>query len=481
LNKLIIGKFARSINVPEARMINSIENLLIEKMAEEGKCITHHEGKVIFVTGAVPGDVVDVTITKSKKDFSFAQVAKIVEPSKNRIDAPCSHFGVCGGCKWQHLAYPAQLKFKEELVEEAFEKIGKLNFPEPLPIIGADHIYYYRNKLEFTFSNNRWLEREQLEDPEINRNGVGFHIPKFFDKVLDINQCMLQADPSNPLRLAVKHFALTHDLTFYDLRKQTGDLRNMIIRTTIKGELMVIIVFANEYRPEYEELLLHVKNVFPQISSLMYVINTKRNDTIFDLPVHLFYGNDFITEQFGNLKFRIGPKSFFQTNSYQAEKLYSATKQLAQFKGDELLYDLYCGIGSISLFMADRVKKVIGIEILKEAIDDAKRNAEMNGITNCDFFAGDVLDVVNADFVLQNGKPDVVIIDPPRAGLHPKIPKKLIEMNPEKIIYVSCNPVTQARDLQLLTSNYSIEVVQPVDMFPHTQHVENIAVLKKLN
>jgi 23S rRNA (uracil1939-C5)-methyltransferase len=457
------------------------QNIEIETVAAEGKSLAHVNGKVIFVPFAVPGDIVDIQVKIKRKGYMEGFVTNMIKPSPDRIEPFCSHFGVCGGCKWQSLPYSTQLRFKQQQVTDQLTRIGHLKLPEITPILGSESEQYYRNKLEFTFSSKRWIESltEAENLPAEQRIGLGFHIAGLFDKVLDINHCYLQPSPSNEIRLFVKEFAIKNGLTFFDLREQTGFLRTMVVRTTSTGEVMVIMVFANENIEEREGLLNALRDNFPAIPSLNWVINGKKNDSIADLECYNYSGMPYITEKMEDLSFRIGPKSFYQTNSQQAYRLYSIVRDFADLKGSETLYDLYTGTGTIALFLAHSVAKVVGIEYVAEAIEDAKINAAENKIQNCSFFAGDMRDMLSSEFIEQNGKPDVVVLDPPRAGIHPDVAKVLAEAAPEKIVYVSCNPATQARDIALLGDNYEIKRVQPVDMFPHTHHLENVVLLVK--
>ncbi|HCV16143.1 MAG TPA: 23S rRNA (uracil(1939)-C(5))-methyltransferase RlmD [Rikenellaceae bacterium] len=457
------------------------QNIEIETVAAEGKSLAHVNGKVIFVPFTVPGDIVDIQVKIKRKGYMEGFVTNMIKPSPDRIEPFCSHFGVCGGCKWQSLAYSTQLRFKQQQVTDQLTRIGHLKLPEITPILGSESEQYYRNKLEFTFSSKRWIESltEAENLPAEQRTGLGFHIAGLFDKVLDINHCYLQPSPSNEIRLFVKEFAIKNGLTFFDLREQTGFLRTMVVRTTSTGEVMVIMVFANENIEEREGLLNALRDNFPAITSLNWVINGKKNDSIADLECYNYSGMPYITEKMEDLSFRIGPKSFYQTNSQQAYRLYSIVRDFADLKGSETLYDLYTGTGTIALFLAHSVAKVVGIEYVAEAIEDAKVNAAENKIQNCSFFAGDMRDMLSSEFIEQNGKPDVVVLDPPRAGIHPDVAKVLAEAAPEKIVYVSCNPATQARDIALLGDNYEIKRVQPVDMFPHTHHLENVVLLVK--
>lgn len=456
-----------------------LQNIEIESIAAEGNALAHVEGKVLFVPWCIPGDIVDVRVTKKKSAYMEGVVQRIVTTSPLRLEPFCEHYTVCGGCKWQPLPYDLQLKYKQQQVEDQLKRIGKLVLPPIEPILGSEKTVEYRNKLEFTFSNKRWIlsgeDAEGLSDVE--KLGLGFHISGFFDKVLDIKKCHLQASPSNEIRLWIKQYAIDNGLSFFDLREQTGLLRNLVIRTASTGEVMVIVVFACESE-HITELMEELKNAFPQINSLYYIVNTKRNDSISDQTPILFSGSDAIYEQMEDLKFKIGPKSFYQTNSLQAYRLYSVVRELADLKGNEIVYDLYTGTGTIGLFLSNNAAKVVGIEYVPEAIEDAKVNASNNGRANAFFFAGDMKDMLTGDFINENGKPDVVILDPPRAGIHPSVAEVLLQAEAPRMVYVSCNPATQARDLALLQEKYEITRVRPVDMFPHTHHVENVVALK---
>ena len=455
-----------------------IENLEITGISAEGKSIARHDNRVLFVAQAVPGDIVDVQITRKKRKFFEGKAIHFHQESPEREEPFCEHFGTCGGCKWQHMQYEAQLKYKAKQVIDNLRKIGKTELPEPLPILGSEDTTFYRNKLEFTFSDMRWLTTEEIASgKEFSRNALGFHIPGRFDKILDIDKCWLQPDPSNEIRTAVRQYALENELTFFNLRDQHGLLRNLIIRTTTTGEVMVIVQFFEPDEQAIEGLMNHLKAEFPSLTSLLYIINQKGNETFHDQEIHTFHGQEYITERMGDLQFRIGPKSFYQTNPVQAEKLYQVTADFAGFKGDELVYDLYCGTGTISNYIAKKVQKVVGIEYVEEAIVDARVNSGLNEIENTEFYAGDIKDLLTESFVQKTGKPDVIITDPPRAGMHADVVKQLNEIRPEKIVYVSCNPSTQARDLNLLAENYTVEGIQPVDMFPQTHHVENVLLL----
>lgn len=459
-----------------------ITNLRIEEMVAEGNCLARHENRVVFVKGVAPGDVVDVRITKQKKNFWEGTPVRFVSYSSLRVEPFCEHFGVCGGCKWQHISYDTQLHYKQKQVKDNLERIGKLALPTIDPIVGSAKTTYYRNKLEYTFSDNAWLTTEQIKSGnEFDRNALGFHIPGRFDKILDIKHCYLQTDPSNGIRLSVKKYAQEHGLEFNNLYKIDGFLRNLIIRTANTGDIMVIL---QVYRDEVEKItglldLLH--QAFPQITSLQYVVNNKGNETFHDLDVICYKGEPYIHEEMEGLRFRVGPKSFYQTNSEQAYALYRLTRDMAALTGSELVYDLYTGAGTIANFVARQCRAVVGVEYVPSAIDDARLNAQINTITNTRFFAGDLKDVLTPEFVQEQGTPDVIITDPPRAGMHPEVVARLLEINPERIVYVSCNPATQARDLELLAEKYTVTRVQPVDMFPQTHHVENIVSLKAKN
>ncbi|WP_373497257.1 23S rRNA (uracil(1939)-C(5))-methyltransferase RlmD [Aquiflexum sp.] len=456
-----------------------VTDLRIERIATEGKSIGHHEGKVVFVQGVAPGDVVDVRITKGKSSFMEGEAVHFHEYSKDRIEPFCPHFGTCGGCKWQHINYDLQKKYKRQQVVDQFERIGKVeNMPEVLPILGSENIQYYRNKLDFTFSNNRWLTRAEIDSgKEFERNALGFHVPKMFDKIVDINHCYLQGGISNDVRNFLKEFALKEGLTFYDLRKQTGLLRNLIIRTTSTGESMVIVQFGQKEPEGIEKVMTFLNKEFPQITSLLFIINLKGNETFNDLEVQTFAGKDYIEEIMEGLRFRIGPKSFFQTNSNQAYELYKVAREFADLKGNEVVYDLYSGTGTIANFVSKQSKQVIGIEYVEAAIDDAKLNSKVNGLDNTLFYAGDMKDLLNEDFIAKHARPDVIITDPPRAGMHEDVVKMLLRLEAPKIVYVSCNPATQARDVAILTEKYTVDRIQPVDMFPQTYHVENVVRL----
>ena len=458
-----------------------LENIIITDIAAEGKAIAKVNDIVVFVPFVVPGDVVDLQVTRKKSHFMEARPIHFHSYSENRIEAVCQHFGICGGCKWQILPYSEQIRYKQKQVVDNLTRIGKIELPEVLPIIGSSKTEFYRNKLEFTFSNKRWRTYEEIaEGKEFDTmNAVGFHIPGQFDKVLDIEKCWLQDDISNRIRNEVRHYTLEHDLTFFNLRSQEGFLRTMIVRTSSTGELMIIMVFFHEDTEVQNALLAHIADKFPEITSLLYIINSKANDTITDQEVLVFKGNECIYEEMEGLKFKIGPKSFYQTNSEQAYELYKVTRNLAQLTGNELVYDLYTGTGTIANFIAHQASKVIGIEYVPEAIEDAWINSKLNNIDNTLFYSGDMKDILNTAFIEKHGKPEVIITDPPRAGMHEDVINAILFADPKRIVYVSCNPATQARDLNLLDGNYKITAIQPVDMFPHTHHVENVVLLER--
>ena len=455
-----------------------LQNIPVIDIAEEGKGVGKSDDLVIFIDKAVPGDIVDIELVRRKKKFYEAKIQNLVKPSEHRAEPFCSHFGVCGGCKWQHLNYEAQLQFKQKSVSDALQRLAKVDVSGMEPILGSAESRYYRNKLEYTFSDKRWLTDGDMRNGEsMEMNALGYHIPGRFDKILDIEHCYLQADPSNEIRNKVRAYALSSGISFYNLRNHEGALRNLIIRTSSTGELMLIVVFAYADQEQIDGMMNFLAGEFKNIQSLLYIINHKKNDTIFDQDIHIFSGADHIFENMDGLKFKIGPKSFYQTNSQQAFELYKITRDFAEFKGDELVYDLYTGAGTIANFIARKVNKVIGIEYVPTAIEDAKINSEINGINNTLFFAGDMKDILNEEFIQNHGKPDVVITDPPRAGMHADVIKRLLEMETAKIVYVSCNAATQARDIALLHDKYEVSRIKPVDMFPHTQHVENVVLL----
>jgi len=461
-----------------------LEKVTITDVAAEGKAVAKVNELVIFVPYVVPGDVVDLQVKRKKNHYAEAVAVKFHEKSPLRTEPFCSHFGVCGGCKWQCLSYEEQLKYKQKQVFDNLTRIGKVELPEFRPILGSEKTRFYRNKLEFTFSNKRWLTEEEVkQDVKYDQmNAVGFHIPGAFDKVLAIDKCWLQDDISNQIRNAVRDYAYAHNFPFFNLRTQEGLLRNIMIRTSSTGELMVVLqckVTDDEGRRKMEEILQFMADSFPQITSLMYVINNKCNDTIGDLDVEVFKGNDHIFEEMEGLRFKVGPKSFYQTNSEQAYNLYKVAREFAGLTGNELVYDLYTGTGTIANFVARKARKVVGIEYVPEAIEDAKVNSDLNGIDNTLFYAGDMKDILTNDFIAEHGRPDVIITDPPRAGMHNDVIDVILAAEPKRIVYVSCNPATQARDLQLLDGKYKVTAVQPVDMFPHTHHVENVVQLER--
>ncbi|NGM63189.1 23S rRNA (uracil(1939)-C(5))-methyltransferase RlmD [Sphingobacterium sp. SGG-5] len=457
----------------EKKFLNDIQ---IIDIAEEGKGVARYEDLVLFIEKAVPGDVVHVELQRKKKNFAEGRVVDIQQASPYRVDAFCPHFGTCGGCKWQHMTYAAQLKFKQQYVDNVLTRIGKVDTSDMEEILPSAETTYYRNKLEFTFSNRRWLTDKDEEVAPEHMSALGFHVPGRFDKILDIDHCFLQQDPSNDLRNQVRNFAIAQGISFYDLREHAGALRNLIIRTSSTGEVMVIVVFAYPEEGQVDLLMSYIDKQFPDLTSLLYIVNQKRNDTIFDQDIHVYNGRDFIYEEMEGLKFKVGPKSFYQTNSAQAYELYKITREFAGLKGDELVYDLYTGAGTIANFVAKTAREVIGIEYVPSAIEDAKVNSAINNITNTKFYAGDMKDVLTAEFVAEHGKPEVVITDPPRAGMHPQVVTRILEMEAPKIVYVSCNAATQARDIQLLSEKYEVSRIKPVDMFPHTQHVENVVL-----
>lgn len=475
-----------------------LPNVAIEAVAAEGNSLAHVDGKVLFVSGTMPGDIVDVQVNKVRKGYMEGYVVKMIQPSADRIAPFCRHFGVCGGCSWQFLPYPQQLAFKRQQVEDQLIRIGHLQVPEVLPTLGSERTTEYRNKLEFTFSRRRWVltgeDPEALSDEQ--RLGLGFHVAGFFDKVLDIEHCHLQAEPSNAIRLFIKQYAIQHGLSFFDLREQKGFLRNLTVRTTSTGEVMLLVAFGpgaleKGAKKRMTDLLDAIQARFPEITSLYYAINPKCNDALGDLPCTLYAGNEAVYEQMENLRFKIGPKSFYQTNSAQAYRLYSVVRdrvrnaclQLYNNGAGEackpVIYDLYTGTGTIALFLSALAEKVVGIEYVPEAIEDAKVNAAVNGITHAEFVAGDMKDILTADFIAAHGQPDIVVLDPPRAGIHPDVAQVLLAAAPKHLVYVSCNPATQARDLALFAPEYEIDFVQPVDMFPHTTHVENVVSLHR--
>lgn len=458
-----------------------LKDVLITDIGAEGKAIGRVDDVVVFTTHVIPGDVVDMQVTRKRSKYMEARVTRVITESPDRVPAFCEHFEVCGGCKWQFLPYEKQLFYKQKQVADQLSRIGRIELPEITTILGSAKTTFYRNKLEFGFSNKRWLTSEEIGiDMEyINLNALGFHVPGLFDKIININKCWLQGEPSNEIRNFIYQYAIENGLDFFDRKIQAGLLRNIIVRTSTTGEVMLIVCFYREEEDNRIKLMDSIAAEFPQITSLMYVINGKGNDTITDLDIQLYKGNSYILEEMEGLKFKIGPKSFYQTNSEQAYELYKVTREFAGLKGDEVVYDLYTGTGTIANFIARNVQKVVGIEYVPEAILDAHVNSELNGISNTSFFAGDMKKILTSDFIAKNGRPDVIITDPPRAGMDEDVVKTILEAVPEKVVYVSCNPATQARDLALMDEAYKVTRIQPVDMFPHTHHVENVVLLER--
>ncbi len=456
-----------------------IEGVEIQGVAAEGKSIARVDDLVVFVPYGAPGDIVDIKLDKKKRSYAEAHIVNMVKPSERRVEPKCEHFGVCGGCKWLHIPYEDQLEYKRNQVVDALTRIAKVEHPEVKPALGSQEIFAYRNKLEYTFSNKCWITFEDLHSgKEIeDRNALGFHIPGAFDKVLDIKKCWLQDNLSNEIRLFIRQYTLSKGYSFYDIKAQEGFMRTLMVRIASTGEIMLIVVFGRPDQEAIEDVMAAVAERFPQITSLLYVVNQKVNDTIGDQEVVTYRGRDYINEEMEGLTFRIGPKSFYQTNSRQAYELYKVARSMVRLKEDDLVYDLYTGTGTIANFVAKGVKKVIGIEYVPEAIEDAKLNSKLNGIDNTLFFAGDMKDVLTDSFISEHGRPDVMIIDPPRAGMHEDVVAVILNARPERIVYVSCNPATQARDLAMMDSLYKVEEVQPVDMFPHTHHIENVVRL----
>ncbi|MCL2511081.1 MAG: 23S rRNA (uracil(1939)-C(5))-methyltransferase RlmD [Bacteroidales bacterium] len=456
-----------------------LESLEITGIGSDGKALGRHDNKVVFIPFVVPGDVVDVQVLKRKKNYEEGVAVRFHKYSERRIEPPCTHFGICGGCKWQNMEYDDQCRYKQQQVEDNLVRIGHLDIPRIEPIIASDKIFFYRNKLEYSFNNRRWLfDNERDTEKEPNANGLGFHLPGLWDRILDIKKCYLQEEPSNAIRLALKSYAIENGLSFYDQRRKEGFLRNVLIRNTVSSQWMVMMIFGYEDRTQREALLDFILEQFPTLTSLVYTINEKTNDTYSDLAFFPYKTQDYIVEEMGNLKFRVGPTSFYQTNHDQVLKLYGVVRDFAALTGDEIVYDLYTGTGTIANFVADKAKQVVGIEYIEDAVKDARINSEWNKIENTLFYAGDMAKVLTPDFVLQNGTPDVIITDPPRSGMHEKVVEQIIQIRPKRIVYVSCNPATQARDLALMKDFYKIVKIQPFDMFPHTHHVENVALLE---
>ncbi|HLF32715.1 MAG TPA: 23S rRNA (uracil(1939)-C(5))-methyltransferase RlmD [Cyclobacteriaceae bacterium] len=455
-----------------------VKNVLIRDFAAEAKCVTRINNQVVFVENVAPGDIVDLEVLRKKKNFLEGRALRVIKYSKKRDEPFCEHFGTCGGCRWQHIGYEHQLEFKRHEVIDAFQRIGKLEFPEVKPTLGSGQGKFYRNKLEFTFTSRRWLSKKEIESGQpVDRNGLGFHKAREFDKVINIRNCYLQPEPSNTIRNSLREFALEHKITFFDVQENTGFLRTMIIRTSNTGEVMVILQVTERDTRLITLLMNFLYENFPIIKSLNYVVNNKPNDTFLDLEVVTFSGKPYITERMGDLMFRISPKSFYQTNSEQAHRLYKVMKEKADPGKDDIVYDLYTGAGTIAVYLAGSVKKVIGVESVEQAVEDAKINAAINNITNVSFFCGDVKDILSKDFFEKNGRPGLVVTDPPRAGMHERVVEALLRVRPARIIYISCNPATQARDIALMKEKYVVAAVQPVDMFPHTHHIENIVLL----
>jgi 23S rRNA (uracil1939-C5)-methyltransferase len=459
-----------------------LEEVLVENYAAEGKSLARQEGKVIFIENVVPGDVVDIRLSKNKKDWAEGYPIQFKSYSKERVEPFCQHFGVCGGCQWQMLPYPKQLQYKQQQVIDNLTRIGKIKLPQPLPIAGAAEDKFYRNKLEYTFSTKEYIADKNFDrnDKEKSfRNVLGFHAKGFFDKIVNIEKCWLQPEPNNEIRNALREFAWDKKLSFYDYREHTGFLRNLQFRICTSGEVMVNVVFGEDNEEKRNEVLDFLHQQFPQITTLLYTINLKKNDSLNDLEPVVYFGKGYAIEKLEDFQFKIGPKSFFQTNTKQAEKLYQITREFAELDGSQILYDLYCGTGSIGIFCSKGAKKIIGVEAIEEAIKDAKENALVNNIHHAEFYAGDVIDICNDDFFSRHGKPDLIITDPPRAGMHEKLVRKILEIEAPTVVYVSCNPATQARDLALLDEKYEVTKLQPVDMFPHTHHIENVVQLKR--
>jgi 23S rRNA (uracil1939-C5)-methyltransferase len=462
----------------------TIENLTVTGYAAEGKSLARIDGKVIFIEGAVPGDIVDVLITKNKKDWAEGKTQKIKEFSQERATPFCIHFGICGGCKWQMLPYQKQLEYKEQEARDAFKRIGKLSDIPVLPIIGSEKTIHYRNKLEFTFSNKKFLSTDELKalgEDEWPGGALGYHVPRLYDKIIDIYECWLMDDVNNLIRNALRDYTKINNSSYYDIKEHTGWLRNIIIRYCTTGELMVNLIFAHEDEDQRNNICNYLLEKVPQITTLLYTINPKWNDSIYDLEPKIVSGKGYVIEKLEEFNFKISPKSFFQTNTKQAERLYKVVKEFAALTNNEIVYDLYCGTGSIGIFLSRLAKKIIGVDVIEDAINDAKENARLNNLDHTSFYTGDVIDICNNEFFDIHGHPDIIIVDPPRAGMHTKLINKIIEMAPKKLIYVSCNVATQARDLQLLNDQFMVEKLQPVDMFPHTHHIECVALLKLRN
>lgn len=457
-----------------------IEGVDIVGIAAEGNSIARIDDVVVFIPYGAPGDIVDIQITKKRRNYAEGRIELIVKPADCRVTPKCSHFGICGGCRWQHIPYSVQLESKQKVVYDALTRIAKVELPEMSTIMGSKNVWEYRNKMEYTFSNKRWLTKEQMESAELfdSRDGAGFHIPGAFDKVLDIDKCYLQDDLGNRIRQFIKEFAIKNGYSFFDLREQHGLMRTIMVRIASTGEVMLVVCFGENDPKAIKAVMQAIKDEFAEITSLQYVVNLKANDTIADQDVILFNGRPYIEEEMEGLRFRIGPKSFYQTNSLQAYELYKVARTFAELHGDELVYDLYTGTGTIANFVSRQAKHVIGIEYVEDAIKDARINSDANGIVNTEFYAGDMKDVLTDEFIAEHGRPEVMIVDPPRAGMHTDVVNVILNAEPQRIVYVSCNPATQARDLALLDAKYRVVAIQPVDMFPHTHHVENVVKLE---
>ncbi len=479
--------------MPRKRKKNTVlEKLLIDDFAAEGKSLGRWQGKVVFVERTVPGDVVDVFLYKNKKDWAEGYPLIYHELSSKRTEPFCSHFGDCGGCQWQMVPYSEQLKFKQRQVQDALQRIGKIPLPEFLPILGAEEDRYYRNKLEYTFGVYPYIPEQEFQKnkseqkdiskiPPSGGGGAGFHAKGLFDKVVDVSKCYLQSEPSNQIRETIREYAIANNLSFYDVRHHTGYLRNVQLRICNTGEVMANIIVGEDDWNKTEKLLQYLQQSVPSLTTIVYTVNQKKNDSLHDLEPITYSGKGYVIEKLEDFQFKIGPKSFFQTNTKQAERLYSIARDFAELKGNEIVYDLYCGTGSIGIFVSKLAKKIIGVELIEEAIEDAKQNAALNDLTHTSFFAGNVIDICNDEFFAEHGKPDVIITDPPRMGMHPKLVQKILDMAAPTVVYVSCNPATQGRDLNLLDEKYEVTKVQPVDMFPHTYHIENVVQLKLKN
>ncbi len=473
-------RFNSTIFAPVRKKKFVLPNVQVTDYAAEGKSLARLDGKVIFIEGAVPGDIADVFITKNKKDWAEGKAIRFETLSKDRVTPFCKHFGVCGGCKWQMLPYEKQLQYKQQEAEQNLKRIGKIPLPVISPIIGARETIHYRNKLEFTFSNKRYLSNQEIkQEGEIGQqNALGYHVPKIFDKIIDITECFLMDEINNLVRNTIRDFAEVNNYSYYNIKEHEGWLRNIIIRNCSTGQLMINLVFGYDDADQIKNICNHLLEKIPGISTLLFTINPKWNDSLSDLDPQVYFGPGYVIEKLQDLEFKISPKSFFQTNTKQAEQLYTVAKDLASLTGTEIVYDLYCGTGSIGIFLSKQAKKIIGVDVIAEAIENAKENAMLNDVGNAEFFSGDVIDICNSEFFTLHGYPDVIITDPPRAGMHEKLINKLLQIAAPKIVYVSCNVATQARDIGLLSERYSVEKIQPVDMFPHTHHIECVCLLR---